>query len=510
MAKDGNTLYLEILNEISTNSDFYRSGEISERLRLMNIDPGNIANIIPNSHQHDAPTKTSTSYVLDLISGDHRRPLISLYAQFYYTGMIQSNTPGVPLRHEKRKANLVYRKEQLDFLNRLGLPVPHAFTIVNRDSGGNFATALLTEYWRYEVPHSLNLLALNYRLAQIEERMKRDHTLDHFPYTVLKNKLNEEKKLIIKIKDDMIDSTLDTINMIASIATHTLYHERGNTALDKAKISFDEDKATNAFSDVYNWYALMAGNERLSIKNHKEKIRSKFASSMDNLIEFIKDPSKTVYLQGDEFLYHFQYTKMNGKVYSGIFDFDRAGLDRLEKSKAKVLLSVLLDYDYDKQSDFVIRSNERLEDMLAYVSSDENEEVRKRLNYIKNPEKFMLYFDIAAIYETIRMAGRIAYDTLKHKEFVTKREDLLFDFDNQILKDIMGEEFYTNLPEKVPLKIFGANSSIPLLKAGLETRIYRMIEGNTPYGKVPEKSLEDLEIILGLFRGFDSRQTTFI
>ena len=177
MAKDGNLLHLELLKDVLCSVDYYRQSEISAKLLEVNVNPRTIKEVIPRPHRHDAPTRTSVSYNLDLIDSDNNRPRITIHSQFYYTGMRQMSTIGTSLSPQQRKENLVYREKQFNFLKSCGLPAPIALGIESKSSEDNYASALLTEYWGEGTTHSLDLLAINQRLQQINDSLQNDHSL---------------------------------------------------------------------------------------------------------------------------------------------------------------------------------------------------------------------------------------------------------------------------------------------------------------------------------------------
>jgi len=487
-AKDiGSLLKDKLTNKITRRAFFAEENpDIREKIERFwpNISLEYLDSVIRKKISAVGPMARSDLSVLEL-QGNNSLSLGKLFLQIYNSRKRRpvGESPAMSAQQLEMGGleEVAYRQKHMDFWNEVALPAPYLIGVARElDTNGDYAVGLITEFWP-GVTHDLDVLAIHKRMEQVEVLIRSEFTPES-----RREKLLEEFGKLEEMRTNIVRSVLSTIDEFAVIGTEALEMHRGLWKDTRhTDFEFYKKKVLDYFSVAHDWHCVV--DKKLDLKGQKRRLRREFAKYMDPIVQAVADQTKFVYAQGDEFLHHFQYRKFtNGsstKLRSGVFDADHACFNRLERSRSKILLSPLLNFNYESVHDLLKEADDELHVRLNALPSWSS--LRDRLGHLVLPANTQsrLEFDLVAIYESICMIGRAAKDDMTNWEHSIKRRQKTPQYSNPFLN------FPADTPDSVELAAYDSKPSIAKLVYRLNERIDIMLEGPTRYSKVEDPGL---------------------
>lgn len=471
-------------------NDFYLSGKIKEdligRLHVDSLSDLRTVDIDPIDGSGLIKTRPHTVHDLHLIELQNERhvPFKSLFLQIFSSANLHEDAQ----QYRERKRRIENRERHMQYWNILGLPTPFLLTVEKKENrvSGDYAYGIITDYWDGN-SHDEDLMAINFRSSMVANHLKNE-----FVNPLEKMRLQKELEELKSLKAKIAISVLDTEHEIAVKGTDNilLAGERLVINMPTRDYNYYKAKILNNFRFAFKWHCRVDPKPELKGKNKRQNLTDEFDRHIDPIVRLLSDPEKQVYVHGDEFFHNFKYRFLSGKLRSGVFDSDHACVDRLELSRAKTLLSPLLDVDYVSMDKYLSDANERLLSDLSQAESGAS--VKDRLAYLIVPKVVgsTLESDLIEICEGINIIGRISEGDLNNTKYIIQRADTILNYSNPHV------DFPANSPSAIPLGIYSSKLNIAKLKGRLDERLGRMIEGNTPYGRINDPVL--LESVKGL------------
>lgn len=484
------------LLESLRDNEFYLSGKIKEDLaERLHVLLGNLSQV--DIHQVDGSglikTRPHTVHDLHVIElKDARNSILrSLFLQIFSSANLHEDAQ----QYRERRRKIENRERHIQYWNKLEFPTPFLLTVEKRESRdtGDYAYGIISDYWDGN-SHDEDLMAINFRALMVAH-----HLSNEFVNPLEKIRLQKELEELKVLKAKIASSVLDTQHEVAVKGTDNiiLAGDRLVMGMPTRDFEYYKWKILDNFRFAFKWHCRVDPKPELKGKNRRQELTDRFEEYIVPIVRILADDNKKVYAHGDEFFHNFKYRSILGKRRSGMFDSDHACMNRLELSRAKTLLSPLLDADYESIDRYLTAANERL--LINLHQADSEATVKDRLSHLVLPQAVgsTLESDLIEVYEAINIIGRIAEGDLNNTKHIIQRADTTINYSNPHI------DFPSAKPGAIPLGMFSSRSDVYKLRGRLDERLSRMIEGNTPYGRINDRvlleSLKGLQGILAYF-----------
>lgn len=323
------------------------------------------------------------------------------------------------LDHSNLESRAKYEFTHLKLWNELGIPSPKAITLFSDESNGLQIHIILMKYLKAPF-HDLDIIAINAKLNEYNEVLN-----------ALNNKDNDNgKKRTIKTyiedlekeKEKVIKSILKTQIETELLGTHFLNYGRSKAKKFPINIYSLEDQLKSA---IYCAKEFKLKNDKDTGKVHPqakdlnpntgESIGTDYNTSFAALMEILFDKIFFRYTQGDEFLHHYAFDEVDGKLASLVVDANLTQIVDPMCGVMKTLTSpLLICMPYDKLVEFIDYRNTTLIERANQLKGkmDGMDELLKRSE--SDIKHSFLRGDLFALFLIPKLMGLKSRDENKH------------------------------------------------------------------------------------------------
>lgn len=445
----------------------------------------------------------------DPVNGDEvlRRMIVKMHYPYPGRKVIEIS----PQIISDLRENLRYQNLHLRFWNGCLLPGPKVFDYFTKSikikGNKDMIEGILMDYWEGKT-HDLDILAIDKEIREEKEKALQ---------SIIPEKAKTRIEYLKEQRRKLILSALRTINEFSVFGTYHLKAKdiAGFEDIEEKTVHFPENyylnKGVHYLQAIYLWSQILKGNlslEDVLNRNFNEKIRKdlenlkdKFTDAISPVIEVLNDKEKQRYAQGDEYLHNMQYhcffhrKEGNPIQKTGFFDAGKVCIGREEESKAKLLLSFLLDLEYLEVNDMFKQS---LEDKKNLVE-DYKTKMPGLESLLIDEEKSLKAFDMISLYELMCHIGKEAQHTTVNRVNYERLINSEIEYFNPLL-DLKRQNGFPTI--RISLNAYQAGSANKKMKRRLEERIaYILTHKSSDLGyKLTDREKEKIEKLKKVFK----------